>query len=290
MVEVGGGLRSYTLNGRDLLDGYPVDAMADGGRGAVLAPWPNRIEGGRYAFAGRELQLALTEPRNGNAIHGLGRWASWVATKHDDSTLNSIDVTLVLRPQPGYPFHLRLSVHYLVDDAGLTVTTTASNEGAEPCPYGTGAHPYLTLGTELIDTLALTVPASTVWHADERGVPRERSSVEGTDFDFRRARPIGTQVLDHCLTDLARDTDGTVRVRLDDPESGAHLELWMDSSYRHVMVFSGDTLAENRRRRGIAIEPMTCPANAFRTGEDVITLEPGASVSSRWGLTEGGIT
>ena len=35
----------------------------------------------------------------------------------------------------------------------------------------------------------------------------------------------------------------------------------------------------------IAIEPMTCPPNAFRTGTDVIRLEPGGSWRGRWGIS-----
>ena len=46
VVEVGGGLRSYSAGGRELLDGYGADEMCASGRGQVLLPWPNRIEDG----------------------------------------------------------------------------------------------------------------------------------------------------------------------------------------------------------------------------------------------------
>ena len=52
------------------------------------------------------------------------------------------------------------------------------------------------------------------------------------------------------------------------------------------MVYTGDTLEPaSRRRHGVAIEPMTCPPNAFRTGVDVIELEPGGSWRGRWGIS-----
>ena len=55
--------------------------------------------------------------------------------------------------------------------------------------------------------------------------------------------------------------------------------------FRYVMVYTGDTLEPaGRRRRGVAIEPMTCPPNAFRSGIDVIELEPGGSWRGRWGI------
>jgi aldose 1-epimerase len=59
----------------------------------------------------------------------------------------------------------------------------------------------------------------------------------------------------------------------------------MDEHYKYIQVFSGDTLAPERRRRGLAIEPMTCPPNAFRTGTDVIVLQPDESVSMDWGIS-----
>jgi galactose mutarotase-like enzyme len=38
------------------------------------------------------------------------------------------------------------------------------------------------------------------------------------------------------------------------------------------------------KRRALAIEPMTCPPNAFRSGEALVTLEPGESHTAAWGL------
>ena len=52
-----------------------------------------------------------------------------------------------LHPQPGYPFRLALTIEYALTDEGLSVSTTATNTGPDPCPYGCGFHPYLTLGT-----------------------------------------------------------------------------------------------------------------------------------------------
>ena len=67
VVEVGGGLRTLAVGGREVLDGYAVDELCTSGRGQVLMPWPNRIEDGRYEFDGRRHQLPLTEPGEGNA-------------------------------------------------------------------------------------------------------------------------------------------------------------------------------------------------------------------------------
>ena len=49
------------------------------------------------------------------------------------------------------------------------------------------------------------------------------------------------------------------------------------------MLFTGDLLPDVSRR-SLAVEPMTCPPNAFRSGEGLIRLEPGASFTSSWGI------
>ena len=280
VVEVGGGLRSYAVRGRDVLDGYGVDEMCRSGRGQVLLPWPNRLADGRFQYDGRSHQLPLTEPEAGNAIHGLVRWAAWSVAELGP---HRVVVEHAIHPQPGYPFSLALRLEYTLSENGLEVRTTATNVGTHACPYGSGAHPYLTLGSAVVDPLTLRVPARTVVESDERGLPVGTRAVEGTEYDFRRPRRIGATKLDNCFTDLERDGDGVARVELRAPTDGDALTLWVDESYPYLMVFTGDPLPDVNRR-SIAVEPMTCPPNAFASGEALVRLEPGASTSSAWGI------
>jgi len=280
VVELGGGLRSYEVAGRGLLDGFRAGDRPTSGRGQVLAPWPNRIEDGSYEFDGKRMQLPLTEPEHGNAIHGLVRGATWNVV---DLAPERVVLGYVLEPQPGYPFALVLNIEYALTAAGLAVTTTARNVGPEACPYGSGQHPYLSLGAPTVDTLRLQVPARVVVFSDERGLPVGSKVVDGTEYDFRAGRAIGGTVLDNAYTELERGADGRARVLLDDPETDSGLTLWVDESYPWLMVFTGDPLPDVARR-SIAIEPMTCPPNAFRTGESLIRLEPGESTASAWGI------
>jgi aldose 1-epimerase len=80
VVEVGGGLRCYDVDGRKVLDGYGVDEMVTGARGQPLIPWPNRLHGGTYTWDGAEHVVPLDEPEQGNALHRLCRWRNWRAT------------------------------------------------------------------------------------------------------------------------------------------------------------------------------------------------------------------
>jgi aldose 1-epimerase len=279
VTEVGAGLRSYTADGRDVLDGYGPDELASSGRGQVLIPWPNRISGGRYGWDGEELQLPLTEPEAGNAIHGLVRWEAWRVSERE---AHRLVLRHELRPQPGYPFPLSLRIEYSLTDTGLQVSTSATNMGARPCPYGAGAHPYLFPGTPRVDTATLHLPARSVLDADADGV-LVAVPVEGTERDFREARPVGETVLDHCFTDLERGPDGNARVTLGDPATGLSVSLWVDEHYPYLMLYTGDTRPDVSRR-SLAVEPMTCPPQAFRTGDSIVVLEPGASTSGAWGI------
>ena len=213
IVEVGGGLRSYSVSGRELLDGYGADEMSSSGRGQVLIPWPNRLQDGSYEFNGGRYQLPLNEPEHRNAIHGLVRWSTWTATEREP---HRVVMEHILYPQPGYPFLLGISIEYALSQSGLQVRTAATNFGTQSCPYGSGAHPYLTLGTATIDGLILHVPGPTVLRSDARGLPIRREAVEGTEFDFRQPKRIGSIKLDHAFTDLERDADGLARVELRD--------------------------------------------------------------------------
>ena len=280
ITEVGAGLRTYTLGDRPILDGYGESEVASAGRGQVLIPWPNRLQGGVYEFGGKSHQLPLTEADAGNAIHGLVRWGAWSVGDRDADRLV---MEHTLHPQPGYPFALSVSVEYSLSDDGLRVTSTATNIGGETCPYGSGQHPYLTVGTDTVDTVLLRVPGRTMLRTDEKKIPIGAVAVEGTQHDFRREREIGGQKLDNTFTDLIRDDDGLARVTLRGRGVDEKLTLWLDKRYPYVELFTGDPLP-SVARRSLAVEPMTCPPNAFRTGEGLIVLEPGQSASATWGI------
>jgi aldose 1-epimerase len=129
----------------------------------------------------------------------------------------------------------------------------------------------------------LRVPARTVLRSDERGIPIGKETVEGTGYNFRQPRAIGRITLDHAFTDLDRDANGIALVALRDPDQGTRVSLWADKNYPYLMVFSGDPLPDVQRR-SLAVEPMTCPPNAFRTGAGLIRLEPGSKIASTWGI------
>jgi aldose 1-epimerase len=284
VTELGAGLRELVFRGQPVIAGYDADELPPAGAGQLLAPWPNRVDGGRYVFGGTEQHLALNEPARGNAIHGLTRWMPWTVVRHDAAAV-------LLRSAPhgqqGYPFCVEIDAEYRLDPGtGLQVAITARNRGSHAAPYGNGWHPYLTVGSPSVDECELRLPAAAWLPMDDRGLPSGPvQSVEGTPYDFRQPRAIGGTQLDHALTGLDRDGDGRAWAYLAAKGGeGSRVSLWADQGYRWLQVFTGDPLGEDLRRKAVAIEPMTCPPNAFVTADDLLVLEPGEAVTQTWGL------
>ncbi len=280
VVEVGGGLRVYRAGGVEVLDGYGEDELCPGSAGHVLAPWPNRIRDGRYTFRREQYQLPLTEPARHNAIHGLASWVRWHRVVHDAS---SVTVEHELVPRPGYPWPLLLRTRWSVEGGGLTANHEATNLGDRVAPFGLAVHPYLYVAGVAVDDLLLQVPARSRLLLDGRLLPIGAARVAAGDYDFTEPRRIGAAVLDTAFGDIEHGADGRSTVTLSTVD-GRSVSVWADEAFRWWQVYTSDTLAPARVRRSVAIEPMTCPPDAFRSGRDVVALEPGASWQASWGI------
>ncbi|MFC4561469.1 aldose 1-epimerase family protein [Nocardiopsis mangrovi] len=276
----GAGLLRLEWRGHDLV--WPCDEPAApvAFQGLLLAPWPNRVADGHYVFAGAEHRLAITEPARNTALHGLVHAEPWLPVETGPDLAR---LTFLLDGAPGYPFRLELTAAYRIDPVeGLHVHMTARNTGGTAAPYGTGAHPYLRIGGTLDDAV-LRLPARSRLPVDGRLLPvGAPEPVEGTEHDFGAARRIGATVFDTAFTDLRRDPQGRAWTVLSG--AGRSVGLWADGSYGWLQVFSADGLPGGLHRSGLAVEPMTCPPNAFATGTDLAVLAPGATADSRFGI------
>ena len=280
IASIGATLRALTFDGRDLVVPFDAEEVRPAYRGATLAPWPNRIVDGRYSFGGTEQQLALTEPERGHALHGLLAWAEF----GDRLVLDDrVVLAAVVQPQAGYPFRVEVEVEYRLDADGLQQTVTGRNIGADAAPWGTGPHPYLRAGQGAVDDWTLLLPASevlTVTPDRLSPVARERVS-EHPEWDFRTARSIGDVFIDHAFTGLARSA-GSAEVQLVAADGHGVAMTW-DESCPWVQVHTADTPASPTTHRiGLAVEPMTCPPDAFNSGVDLVVLAPGATHTASW--------
>lgn len=289
IASVGASLRRLAFAGRDLIVPFRAEEVRPAYRGVLLAPWPNRIVDGRYAFAGVEQRVALTEPDRGHALHGLAAWLDFatIASQSDTVTLAA-----TIEPQQGYPWRLRVETTFALSADGLSQSVRVRNECAEAAPFGTGPHPYLVAGSAPLDDWTLTVPAARVLDVTEdRLVPLGLCPVEvdADRFDFREPRRLGPVEIDHAFTDLRRDADGMATVRLVDP-AGTGVEMAWDTSCPWVQVHTADLPRgphEPGHRVGLAVEPMTCAPDAFNADRydhdpGLLSIEPGHTAVASW--------
>ena len=278
IASVGATLRELSIDGRDLVVPFAADELRPSYRGATLAPWPNRVTDGRYSFAGERFQLPLTEPARGHALHGL---ASWLDFDLVDQTASAVTLEAVIEPQDGYPWRVLVSVANSLSDDGLATTVTATNLASSPAPFGTGPHPYLVAGPGRVDDWTLELPAATALQVTaDRLIPTKLVDVASNGFDWRTPRPIGDTFVDHAFTDLVRDDAGVATVRVLSGTAG--VEMSWGSECGWVQIHTADQVDPSRSRLGLAVEPMTCPPDAFNSGTDLLVIEPDASVSASW--------
>lgn len=283
VVEVGGGLRSWTRAGVPVLAGYAVDEMCLAGRGQVLFPWPNRVRDGQWTWEATTYQLPLTEPKLHNASHGLLRWAVWSLVELTES---AVTVAARVFPQPGWPWPLDIALTYALDDAGLSVTANVINPGQTAAAFGLGFHPYVSIGDTPPGEVVLRVPAESYVTVDDRLLPTGVVSVRGADRDFRDARPLADTALDTAFGGLGADADDRWRVTLDGLHALPRVTVWADEAFGWAQVFTGKVAAEGEH--GIAVEPTTCPPDALRSGTDLVLLQPGATWTAQWGVSLAG--
>ncbi len=281
IAEVGGVLRHYSTDEAEVLDGFGPDEISPASAGQILAPWPNRIRDGHYTFEDTAYQLALTEPARHNAIHGLTNWSRWRLV---DQASDAVTVEFDLPPQVGYPWSLTLRTRWSLSADGLRSDQEVVNNSDRNAPWGFSVHPYLRVPGVAVDDIVLQVPGRSRILADARLLPIGAVKVAGTEYDYTEPRRIGDAVLDTTFGDLEYAADGGSAVTIAAPGGGRSVTVWADGNFRWWQVFSGDTLHGERFRRSVAIEPMTCPPDAFRSGRDLLVLEPGRSWRASWGV------
>lgn len=242
--------------------------------GSTIAPWPNRLEDGSWTHDGELLQGFVNETKNRNALHGLTVRSIFelVAKSPDSATFR-----FVLEPSAVYPFSLELLVCYTLGSAGLTCTFEAKNLGSGPAPLGYANHPYFAFDADS----ELKVTARTASVNSERQLPVGEQSVSGIGLACGQFVPISSLNLDDCVFDFAPGERVTSILR---PSISRTVDVWQDENCGYQMLFTRRPKTAGDYPELLAVEPQTCPANALRSGTDLVWLAPGASHSISWGV------
>ncbi|OKL53043.1 hypothetical protein BSZ39_11635 [Bowdeniella nasicola] len=304
---VGGSLAALTYDGEDLVAPVTVDEIRPQFRGAVLAPWPNRVIDGRWSFAGADNQLPINEVERGHALHGLVTFAPFTVVEQEESF---ISLVAEIPAQLGYPHHVLVEVTYRLDaDSGLDWAITA-HAMSGPTPIGLGMHPYFTVGGARVDEMSVELPYDEVYlTSGERLLPDEVIPVADAlaaglpDLDLSRPVSLAGRHIDHAFTGR-RDEVAVIELRRSAaggdeaaaPGDGSSLVgVRVVTEAPWVQLFTADRPdIPDWDRVGLAIEPLTCAPAAFNdlTPDPVRerffpadVLEAGESISLACGIS-----
>jgi aldose 1-epimerase len=250
-------------SGRELL-GQLGGLEAYAGRGStfgipLLHPWANRLSAFSYRAAGHDVALGAETPglrteEHGLPIHGLlAASKRWEVREVTDRTLRAeLDFGAAPELLAAFPYPHTLSLDIAQTSAALTVSTTLTPTTEQPVPVSFGFHPYFTLPGVGRERLILRTPAMSRLLLDENGIPTgEKEPVGG------RHAPIGDENLDDAYTDLGPDPHFTIA------GGGHELTVRFLEGFTHLQLFTPPG------RPVIAIEPMTAPTDALRSGTDL---------------------
>lgn len=265
--ERGAVLLDLFFDRRNVLDGYQTaDELREGkwGKSALLFPFPNRLEDGRYAWNGAEYQFPINNPDTGNAIHGFVRREifeveSLTLARHYAGLTCSFYYSGHL---DYYPFPMQLDVRYEMYLGGLfRVWFRARNLNTFAIPMGLGWHPYFRLSERAPDTLLLLPPCARV-PLSERMIPMGEPLPYA---DFAEIRPLADARLDDCFAAL--EQGDLWRMRLE----GAYGRLSLEAEADKFPFFQVFTPPHSQ---SVALEPMSCNINAFNNGDGLYILNP----------------
>jgi aldose 1-epimerase len=264
---------------RDRLGRIGDVSVAEGGSaGKIVGRYANRIAGGRFALDGRVYHLLTNEGTN--TLHGgpdgfsKRNWT--VASKRtSQERTTSIEFTLQSADgDQGFPGNLRCSVVYSFDDdAALRIDYAATTDA--PTVVNLTNHVYFNLagrGDSSVAAQRLRVDAAAYTPVDRAMIPTgEIAPVTGSDFDFRKMRPIGTRPYD---VNLVLDGNGNaIRPVAEAFDERSGRRLYVETTQPGLQLYTGKPGAFALEAQHFADAPNhpNFPSTALRPGQTFLS-------------------
>ena len=127
----------------------------------VMAPFANRLDGGRFPGTAGPIPLPVNRPEENFAIHGFSRDRAWSVVDASDDRLTLVDEFA----EPGNPFAYTLTQEISLSSSGVELRLRLTNTATESLPYGLGFHPWF----RKTASTRLTFEATTGFGRDPRG-------------------------------------------------------------------------------------------------------------------------
>ncbi len=238
----------------------------------LLHPWANRLGGDRYEAAGRVVELPAEAPglrreERGLPIHGLLAASPHWQVGDADTTRLSARLDFAQRHDllPLFPFPHTIAVTATLRPDRLTVETTVTATGETPVPIAFGWHPYLVIPGVPREEWVLGLPTRRHLLV-EGGIPTGKT-VACPRFEEALAGHSFDDGYDELAEPVLTLTGG-----------GRSLAVHLEHGYPVTQVFAppGQEL--------VALEPMTAPTDALRTGHGLRHAQPGEPFTARFSI------
>ncbi|MBZ9718283.1 aldose 1-epimerase [Mesorhizobium sp. AD1-1] len=226
----GGALASYRWrqNGSVVDWLRPADQAAIDGRDAgamacfPLVPYSNRIRGGRFAFAGRTVELP-TNSDDPHYEHGHGWRRSWTVVRHEASST----VLSYRHAADSWPWSYEARQAISLIDGRLAIALSLRNLSDTPMPAGFGLHPYF----PSTPWTHVQARVSGMWETDAEILPTRHvlppaGSNPTTGFD------VSETDFDTVFTGWSR------RARISWPEHGRQLDIEAEAPLDFLVLYT----------------------------------------------------
>ena len=263
-LEQGGRLQELTLLGKSIMKEIPNFNYNASYASAVLFPFANRIENGKYTFNNTKFQLDCNE-KGLNALHGLVYNKKFkIVHKIESSSYASVTIAYKeLEESLGFPFKYNIHLTYTLTNDELSLSVTIKNTDINPFPFTLGWHPYF---------LSHDLKNSSLSFNSAKKIKFNKNLITQKVIDEKteKAFKIENKQLDDCFI-LNSNTIGF-------KTPNYQLEISTNQIENYVQLYTPENLPL------IAIEPMTGVSNSFNNNIGLQVLQPNTSFSLKWNV------
>ena len=263
-LEQGGRLQELTLLGKSIMKEIPDFNYNASYASAVLFPFANRIENGKYTFNNTKFQLDCNE-KGLNALHGLVYNKKFkIVHKIESSSYASVTIAYKeLEESLGFPFKYNIHLTYTLTNDELSLSVTIKNTDINPFPFTLGWHPYF---------LSHDLKNSSLSFNSAKKIKFNKNLITQKVIDEKteKAFKIENKQLDDCFI-LNSNTIGF-------KTPNYQLEISTNQIENYVQLYTPENLPL------IAIEPMTGVSNSFNNSIGLRVLLPNRSYSLKWNV------
>ncbi len=255
---------------------------------------PNRIEDGKYSFAGKNYEFPITIPAQNNYHHGIIKSQAFTVTRTRFSA-DAVEVELSYFSNrinnaifANFPHEFVCKIRIILTDNELTHIVSITNAGTEPMPVGVGFHTPIRLpfstNTDKSD-YKLRLSAGKRWELSDRSLPTEKlldlsaeESLLRTEGMTVTGKPIEIALTDEAITENGKPYHGAI---LTDTKNKVSVYYEVDKEFKHWTLWNNGGEVD-----WVCPEPQTWAINApnLNLPREITGLQ-GISAGKTWSGT-----